>query len=123
MGWCDKPGWNSRLGVLGSDLGGRGASEKITQHSTQYETSLRRGCVSHLSYFCFHLVFFILSLRGLTEERVKCTRQSRANSVVSLCFSPPLTRGKTALKSLVVPESRNELSAGKELENGTKNVI
>lgn len=41
----------------------------------------------------------------------------------SVNFSQPLTRGKTDLKSLVVHESRNELSAGKELENGTKNVI
>lgn len=38
-------------------------------------------------------------------------------------FGQPLTPGKTALKSLVVHESRNELNAGKELENGTKNVI
>lgn len=38
-------------------------------------------------------------------------------------FCQPLTPGKTDLKSLVAHESRNELSAGKELENGTKNVI
>lgn len=58
------------------------------------------------------------------EKRKGAKEKAMLTSLgASVNFSQPLTRGKTDLKSLVVHESRNELSAGKELENGTKNVI
>lgn len=72
MSRWDKPGWNSRLGVLGTDLGGRGPSMKITQHSwamAVFHITLISVLLSFSLFICFFRWLLLLLFSSSRKKK------------------------------------------------------